>query len=459
MNRFALLSSSGLLLVSFAGCIPEKRVVWSHDGNTAAISTHKGLRFAAADGKLLDARLDCTAARAAWFPDNRRLAIALATEVEGWEQIAPIYSSQQVQDIEKAARAAKERVLAYDGDWNQFKLDADDVHSPGMNAAILFFLRDKLPEGLPEKLGGKWTDFRNANATIWSLQLFDFAADKLTPGKILRQSLDEMWMPAVSPRGEAIAYLAKGSEAQGDAVGLYVMSVRGGEPRLIHSNVAMGYDWSADGRSLVYLCGPSDCRNDSAVTLGSVSTIRVASEDGSLLPTFTKQEDHVGVLFSQLFSVRALRDGRLMFSSVEFSLPATNRDMPQRWTLFVLDPRTPASVLRALPRDFTEPMEMTSALFQLSPDEKRVLIPGLKGRVYLYDFAGGETRAIQTEDVNERAQIVPAWRNNDEFSFVRPVKSADGKDGGELTQWKAQAAQPLGNDWPEDAREGWLTPQ
>lgn len=459
MNRIALLGSSCLFLVSFTGCIPEKRVVWSHDGNTAAVSTHKGLRFAAADGKLLDARLDCTAARAAWFPDNRRLAIAYARAVEGWEQIAPIYSPQQIQDIEKAARAAKDRVLAYDGDWSQFKLDPDDGHSPGMNAAILFYLRDRFPEGLPEKLGDKWADFQKAKATIWSLQVFDFAADKLTPGKVLRQSLDEMWMPAVSPRGETIAYLAKGGHADGDAVGLYVISVRGGEPRLIHPSVAMGFDWSADGRSLVYLCGPTDGRNDSSVTLGSVSTIQVAAEDGSLLETFNKQEDHVGVLFSQLFNVRYLRDGRLMFSSVEFSLPATNRDMPQRWTLFVLDPRTPASVLRVLPRDFSEPMEMTSALFQLSPDEQRVLIPGSKGRLYLYDFASGETKTIQAEDVNERAQIVPVWRNNDEFAFVRPLKSADGKDGGELARWNADAVEPLSKDWPDEALDGWLTPQ
>ncbi|GJQ26898.1 MAG: hypothetical protein HBSAPP02_19300 [Phycisphaerae bacterium] len=459
MNRIALLRLSCLLFVSSVGCIPEKRVIWSHDGKTAAISTHKGLRLAAADGQLLGARLDCTAARAAWFPDNRRLAIAYAREVKGWEQIAPIYSPQKIQDIAKAAQAAKERVLAYDGDWSRFKLDPDGGHSPGMNAAILFYLRDRLPDGLPEKLGDKWADFREANATIWSLQLFDVDADQLTPGKLLRQSLDEMWMPAVSPRGEAIAYLAKGGEAQGDAVGLYVISVRGGEPRLIHPNVAMGYDWSADGRSLVYLCGPTDGRTDSAVTLGSVSTIEVAAENGSLLETFNKQEDHVGVLFSQLFNVRYLRDGRLMFSSVEFTLPATNRDMPQRWTLFVLDPRTPASVLRVLPRDFSEPMEMTSALFQLSPDETRVLIPGSKGRLYLYDFATGQTHAIQTEDVNERTQTVPAWRNNDEFTFVRPVKSADGKDGGQLTQWKAGATRPLDNDWPEEAREGWLAPQ
>lgn len=458
MNRqFALIAASLFLLPSSA-CIPEKRVVWSHDGNTAAISTNKGLRFADGDGKLLGARLDCTAARTSWFHDNRRLAVAYAQEVEGWEQIAPIYSPQQIQEIESAARSAKERVLAYDGDWNQFKLTPQDSHTPGMDAAILFYLRDKLREGLPEKLGDTWAAFREAHATIWTLQRFDFARDKLTPGKVLRRSLDEMWMPAVSPSGKAVAYLAKSASTHKDAVGLYVLSTEGGDARLIHANVAMGYDWSADGKSLVYLCGPADGGNESDVTLGSVSTIQVAGDDGALLATFNKQEDHVGILFSQLFNVRALCDGRLMFSSVEFSLPATNRDMPQRWTLFMLDPRTPASVLRVLPRDFNEPIEMTSALFQLSPDEQRVLIPGLKGRVYLYDFASGETKAVQSEDVVDRAQIVPYWRNNAEFTFVRPIKSADGKDGGELAHWKAEAPQPLGKDWPDETRDGWLAP-
>lgn len=448
-----------LALLAGAACIPEKRVVWSHDGKTAAISTNNGLRFADDDGKLLDARLDCSAARPAWYPDDRQLAIAFASQVQGWEQIAPIYAPQQIQEIEKAARAAKARVLAYDGDWNQFKLDAPESHTPGMDAAILFYLRDKLPDGLPEKLGDKWTDFREADATIWTLQTFEFAGQKLTPGKVLRRSLDEMWMPAVSPTGKAVAYLAKCAEAHKDAVGLFVASTDGGDSRLIHSNVAMGFDWNADGRNLVYLCGPADGGNESNVTLGSVSTIQVAAENGSLLPTFNKQEDHVGVLFSQLFNVRALRDGRLMFSSVEFSLPATNRDMPQRWTLFVLDPRTPASVLRVLPRDFNEPIEMTSALFQLSPDEQRVLIPGSKGRVYLYDFASGESKAIQTEEVVERAQIVPIWRNNAEFTFVRPYKSPEGKDGGELMLWKSDTAQPLGKTWPDETRDGWLSPE
>jgi len=459
MNRNLILITVSVTLLAGAACIPEKRVAWSHDGKTAAISTNKGLRFTDGDGKLLGARLDCSAARPAWYPDNRRLAIAFASQVAGWDQIAPIYSPQQIQEIEKAARAVKERVLAYNGDWSQFKLDTQESHTPGMDAAILFYLRDKLPDGLPEKLGDKWIDFREADATVWTLQVFDLEGEKLTPGKVLRRTLDEIWMPAVSPTGKAVAYLAKSAAAQKDAVGLFVASTNGGEPRLIHANVAMGFDWSADGRTLVYLCGPADGGNESNVTLGSVSTIQVAAEDGSLLPTFNKQEDHVGVLFSQLFNVRALRDGRLMFSSVEFSLPATNRDMPQRWTLFVLDPRTPASVLRVLPRDFSEPIEMTSALFQLAPDEKRVLIPGSKGRVYLFDFTSGESKAVQAEEVVDRAQIVPAWRNNTEFTFVRPYKSPEGKDGGELMHWKSDTAQPFGKAWPEETRDGWLSPE
>ena len=170
-------------------------------------------------------------------------------------------------------------------------------------------------------------------------------------------------------------------------------------------------------------------------------------------------EDRVGLIFSEVLGVRWMKNGRLLFSSVELCLPATTRDMPQQWSLFVLDPKMSASVNRVLGRDLVDPRSSEITLFELSPDETRVLLPGPNGQVTLYEFASGDSVAlVQNAFASEsKTRSLPSWRNNNEVCFVVPG-SAKGKPKkpAEVVIWKKGQRRNLSKNWPDDMKDGWL---
>jgi hypothetical protein len=229
---------------------------------------------------------------------------------------------------------------------------------------------------------------------------------------------------------------------------------------VVGETVAMDYDWSPDACSLAFVRGAvPNADKPSQLYLGSLTTVRVARPDGALLKEWEQQEDKVGMLFNNILSVRWLSDGRLMFSSAEVTLPATTHDMPQRWSLFVLDPRTPASVCRVVRRDFDQPLELSTPLFCLSPDEKCVLLPASGGRVIRYDFASGEAALLAgEEDAKSGIRSLPSWRSASEICFVRVTAAELGKETvAEVVLLKDGAPTSISGAWPEEMKDGWLT--
>ncbi len=452
-TRFITALLGAALLV---GCIPEKRIVWSPDGSRAAVATPNGLFFIDPDGKVLDPRLPGTPVQCDWFPDNRRLAVVHGTKAQGWAGVKPLFEEEQTRHIAQLAAALRTRVLAYEGNWDDFDVDPEGRVPPATEMAVLLYMRDNLADGLSEKLGDKWGDVMDIQPDIWHLQVFTLGSDGLKPGKLLLRSLGSITQPKVSPNGKVVAMLRPVADGKSDASALCVVAVEGGEPRSVADFVAIDYDWSPDSRWLayVYSTSPAPGGGDS-VQLGSLATIRVAAEDGTLMKEWGERNDRVGLLFNHVIGLRWLSDGRLLFSAVEAKLPATTHDMPQRWSLFLLDPRMPASLLRVLGRDFTESTDVSLPLFDVSPDEKRVLLLGEKNCPVLYDFAKGETRLLHVPTGQERdVNCLPVWRNNEAVSFVRPGPTQGAAS--EVVLWQDGDVKTLSENWPDEMKQDWL---
>jgi hypothetical protein len=447
------------LSVSFlTGCLPEKRIVWSPDGERAAVATPQGLYFIDAKGTVLPPRLPNTLARCDWFPDGKTLAVVHTQKVKRWNDIKGLFTPNEIDAITKHAEEARTLVLSYDGAWDDFDLDPQDHFSSGMEMATLLCMRDEHAKGVAEKLGEKWKELRDIDATIWVLQVFSISGDALAPGAILVRSLDEVRQPRVSPDAKSIAFIMSPPSSPKESVSLYVASANGSPPRIVADRVALDFSWSPDSRSLAYICCPAPRGEEKGmIQLGSLTTVNIADESGALLKEWTQRNDRVGILFNDVLGVRWLRDGRLLFSSVEVTLPATPRDMPQQWSLFVLDPRMPASVTRVLARDLEQPRDMALPLFELSPDESRVLLPGQKGRVSLYEFASGqETPIVAKDDAKGETRGLPSWRNNAEVTAVFPNPDEDPKGPAQVMLWSAGQSRPLSDTWPKEMKDGWL---
>lgn len=443
----------------FAGCIPEKRIVWSPDGRRAAVTSAAGLFIIDDQGKVLKPRLTGTAARCDWFADGRQLAVIHTKMAERWEDMAPIFSPAETDAIKKRAESLREQILAYEGDWDKFDLDPDKKLSIDVELGALIYMRDHHSEGLAEKVGKQWTDIQTMKNAIWTLQLFTLKDDALEPGAVLLRTLAELRQPCVDPKGRNIAFLRTGSDQGQDVVSLSVVSTEAGPARHVASNVAIDYDWSPDGRSLAFIQAAGvDDEDADQIQLGSLTTITVAGSDGKLLPEWSQREQRVGLLFNAALGVDWLKDGRLMFSSVEVKLPATSRDMPREWSLFMLDPRMPASVARVLGRDLDGSLDLTLPLFELSPDETRVLLPGPKGRLSLYEFASGETTQLVSQDDSEgKTRSIATWRGNDEVCYVNQLANGQDKPTPVVVLRKGKDERRLDADWPAEMKEGWLS--
>lgn len=456
MHRTIILAA---LTALAGGCLPEKRICWSPDGSRAAVATPTGLYLIDATGKALSPRLTGTPARCDWFPDGKRLAVVHTARAGKWSDAEPLFDKAGRDRIERHAKDAHERLLAYSGSLDDFKLDPHDELSPGDEGAVLLCLRDRHAEKLKEKLGDKWSDLEKLQATVWKLSVFTVDADAFKEQKALYRGLNEIHAPAVSPNGRNIAFLMNSSKREDNAISLFVVTAEGGEARQVAESVAVGYDWSPDSRSLVFIRGTTDAPpRDGSIDLGSLTTVVVCDEAGALLKEWAQRTDRVGVLFSPMLGARWLRDGRLIFSSVEVTLPATSRDMPQAWTMFVLDPRMPASVTRVLGRDFSEAVEPSLGLFETSPDEAQVLLPGPQGALSLYEFASGQTQSlVDVIDAKGKSLSLPCWRSAQEACFVGRQQGKDGKPSApEVWLWKAGKATCISADWPKEMREGWL---
>ncbi|HKQ49331.1 MAG TPA: hypothetical protein VJZ71_14770 [Phycisphaerae bacterium] len=462
MKSLATTASLCLTVSFLAGCLPEKRIVWSPDGRRAAVATPQGLYFIDADGKVLPPKLPNTPARCDWFPDGKQLAVVHTQKAKGWNEIKGLFTPQQIETLTKLAKGARTQLLAHDGAWDDFKLDfkldAHDQYSSGMQLATLLCMRDEHAEGVAEKLGDKWVELRELDATIWMLQFFTISADALAPGAVIIRSLDEIRQPRVAPDAKNIAFIMSPADFPVDTVSLHVVSAVGGPSRIVADRVAIDYSWSPDSRNLAYIHCPSPRGDEKGmIQLGSLTTVNIADESGALLKEWTQRQDRVGLLFNDVLGVRWLRDGRLIFSSVEVTLPATPRDMPQQWSLFVLDPRMPASVTRVLARDLGQPRDMALPLFELSPDESKVLLPGQKGRVSLYEFASGEeTPIVAKDDAKGETRALPSWRNNSEITAVFPNPENDPKGPAQIMLWKAGQSRPISDAWPKEMKDGWL---
>jgi len=452
-------------LAALAGCIPEKRVVWSPDGSRAAIIASDGLHLCAPDGVLSKLLLP-GARRVTWFPDSKRLLVLHTTKAKTWADVDKLLTPGQRDSVAASAKELRKQVLAFNGPWDKFKPRFTRPLTGGEQAAALIYLRDKLADGLAKHVGTTWKDFEKMELDVWNAQVFDVGADSIMAGKNLIVSIDELQSPSVASNAKLAAFARPRGAGDNPAYELVVIATDAApsDPVLVAAkNVALNYDWSPDSRSLAYIYTASYNEDDrAAIQLGALATIDVADSSGKLLAEPARQDDRAGLLFQQFLTVRWLKDGRLLFSSYETSLPATTRDMPQQWTLFAIDPRMSASALRVLPRDFDFQLQKELPWFDLSPDGRRVLLPGTAGHIATYDLTTAESHEIVADnDPDGDLRTLPVWRNNDEACVAVPPGSPMGTASRcEIILWKdPKQARMLSKNWPADATENWLTPK
>lgn len=450
-KRWLSISVAGVLV---AGCIPTRHVFWSPDGKWAAVVGADGLYRCDAGGAL-SPRLMEKVLVAAWFPDSKKLAVVRQTVAKTWREASAIVSADEKHRMMAAGEELRRDALAYEGEWDKFKPKAAEAFTGGELAAVLLFIRDERSAGLPEKLGARWEPFKSAEANVWSIRVIDGLSDAPGEGETLVRSLSSIWNLSVSSDGKAVAYVEEmPREGMGAGRLKVVASAGGGAAREVAQHVARNFDWSADGKSLAYVRASSPTLEDGSwvLRLGSVSRSTVRGADGSMLGEFSN-EDYAGLLFNEEFGAKCLKDGRIVFSTMEASLPCTAKDMPQRVGLFAVDPGKHATVVRLLPREAESRAPDALNYFEISPDEKRAALPGKNGGVSVLNLATGELTVVQEKDSEDKLRSLPMWRSNEELCLSVPSK--DGKRS-QIGLWTEKGLRVISEAWPDKVVAGVL---
>lgn len=456
MNRLTL-AVAVLLLASLVGCLPEEKVVWSPDGQRAAVIAPDGLYLCDGDGRL-SPRVAENVSAAAWLPDSKRLLAVRDTKspARTWTDAAALIDEDMTREVTAAAAALRKEILAYAAPPGEFKPKV--IEQMGMTQMLLaaMYLRDNQAEGLAEKLGTTWEDVKKLEMPVYSIEVGEASADAVALQPVAKV-LSAPGYLRISPDGQHVAYVTGALLLEGQYA-LMVLPLAGGRPRIVAGQVAAFADWSGDGRYLAFArtTGPAP-KEKGDLRLGTVSRTVVCDEKGGLLEKFPLPQDLAGLVFQETLRVRGLRDGRILFAAAPIQLPSTTADMPTKAALFAVDPERPATLIRMLPRNAEADVPQGVNYFELSPDQRHVLIPGPKG-VAVVTLATGEVVNALAEKEGDLT-LQPVWRSPSEVCFAVAKGSTFGSPNRpEVVLWSAGHWRVLSTAWPDAMVNGMLGP-
>jgi hypothetical protein len=461
MKRVVMHASVVAVLVALSGCFPEKRVAWSPDGRWATVKGgDNGLYLCDPTGRL-SKRLVENAGAVAWLPDSQHVVLSRSEPATSWNEVAAVLPADRKRELEALAPALRDELLNFSGDWDKFEAKSVAGLSGGEKLALFVHVREQFGPALRAKLGDKWADFEKLEAQVYTLQTAAVKPDMtLELGPPLARSLNEFDALRVAPSGKAVAY--RSAAVDGDsAKPLLVLALDGqATPQPVAERTSLFPDWSRDGRYLVY--ASSQTQGEKDLRLGTIARRQVADEAGKLLATFPEAEELAGIAYQDEVRVRCLRDGRVLFATLEVHLPCTSKDMPQRAGLFAVDPGHEPGVTRLTTREAESALPDALFLFEVSPDEQHISVPGGDGRVAVLTLATGDVWEVLGSSEVDHLRTEPSWRSADElcFAFVPGPEGAKERAAIALAKldWTNRKVErrSISDHWPEEVATEFL---
>ena len=418
------------------GCLPEKRVVWSRDGSRAMVRAGEDRLVLLEGPKLTPRDAGMPVLGMDWLPDANgapRAVLLKRHDFTTWESLKANLTPEETRKVLNAAKDLGEQFLAYQGPMDQFKLKDDSLLNDGVcGDAAMLCLHDTATPEVKAKFGSRWGELGEPKAHLAEVTVIDDVAKQANAGRVLDTFLvSGRVVVAADPTGRALALLLPRPELSlADTQPAYALAVcdltRPKSLTVIDERVGSYVAWSGDGKQLAYfryVGDPPKVRTaDNACRLGDLSVRDISWIDAEGKPAVQAGASRVaGVLFNSLAGLQYTADGNLVFAAVSMTLPATTEEMPQRWTLFRWDPRSPAPVSRMLDSETTEWFAKPSPmwLFAVSPSGRRVLLAGDKDskNLYLYDSKSGVRVVVEGIEWDEHG-VQPTWRNEDQFCAV-----------------------------------------
>jgi hypothetical protein len=445
--------SAGLLLLLLSGCL-EKHLVWSPDGGRAAVIAKDGLHFCDPEGKLTPLLLP-DVYQVAWLGDSQRLVVAQEQKVGDWTSIARALGPERVAKVAAEAESLWKQ-LETGGQWGILTMELGKKKD---QAVLKIFLRERYGDALRAKVNaGEWDELKSIQAEISKLVMARIVGEQIQAGTLLHEGLERINDLRAAPGDRAVAFTTDMALDNDKECRLLLARIDVAGAMTIAEHTGSYPDWTPDGRSLAYVQASGGAKDD--LRLGTLIRREVLDEKCQI-KIAEKPEELAGLLFGKSSRVRCLQDGRILFNSGEFNLPVAAKDANvERDKLFVWDPARQATLVRMVPRGTEENLPKNLTFFEVSPDEKQVLVGGYDGEVSVLTLATGDVQEWQKAgDYNLMG--APVWRNSEEITYARRNPTMDGKKPPRKAEIVLRKAVPgkgdqekvLSRDWSNDMLE------
>ncbi len=439
------------------GCHP-KHINWSPKGQWAAYCNDVGLFFINGQGEISKKMCEHVY-RAQWFPDGKRLAIEQFAKLTSWQEVENTISREYQEKYVQYAEGLLSVKDIQDWDEQTKKITDLDLLNKYDLRAVQLYIRDVGSSGFPKEVIKSWgssIEFR-----YQFLRIGTWDGKNFSIGEPLWSSPERIWDMRVSVKGRVVAFTSAypGFFEEGAVSSLWVVDVETQKVELLDKNTTLYPDWDASGATLFYV--RSMGRESSYSPLGTMLKRRLCDEDGRLLSDFSQVESLAGLVASEFTKIRCLSDGRIIFSSMEVTLPVIGKDIPELKQLFVLDPQHQSTIARLIPRSTQNQTHgYNFDCFEISPDETQISIPDDDGRVATLRIATGDFTVLQAQGT-EGIRTVPVWRYPNELCYIDEIEGGLTGSKKRKQMMLRQVAsddtwsQPrvISESWPEEARK------
>ena len=457
-----------LFLTAFilVGCRPEERFWWSPDGSQAVVAAGGRLYLTTADGEL-DAPLsdellfnNDLPRHISWLPDGTGFVLHRIQRLPDWKAARSALPPDEVAEIERRALAIPGLVkaaAAMSKDIDGIEPLLQVVSIPGkdlMTAAFYCSWQSHpttieadlraLPKGA-EILAGIREE--TAPFSIHEICLIKVQGNQTegAPKSIVR-SIRPVILPAVSPKAPVVAYCRILDD---DKTAALEVSTLDGQARLSVGSSSSGtFDWTSDGRSLVF----SAPVNEGETLLQSIRRSSVVQDSGALVAGDLETTDLAIGIAPTPPRVCALPDGRILFSSQPATLPAKSSGFDPAPRLYLIS--VDGVTVNAVP---TAPGDLPANLgfFVPSPDGKRVaVVESDTDAVAVIDLTTGKTDIVSPAHPKWECRTMPAWKSATELTFAGLESSAGNP---RWMSWSPNTGvRSIGKTWAPDATRDWL---
>jgi len=432
-RRLLSVAFASLLLLT-AGCDLHDFIHWAPDGQHAFVQGDNDTWLIDSSGAILGKATDARA----WLPDSQHVIADRTVEPTNWDEYAQLLGTDNVDRVTEAADRLVKVIRGYHGEWSNFtdsvsyKKWDEAERSHASVQSVTFYLRQTNPQAIVPVLKAMSPD-EQSKINDLTPEIHEIVIRNALPSKpptdqlLVRFPFSILWVGA-SPNGQMIAFTADTPERPS----LYVV------PRTLNARAILvdegvtEADWTTDGLNLVYgkTAVPTELLSQSA-QLGTITCRPVCGTNDQLLAEFPPAKDLAGVLFGgKITRVACLTDGRVLFAAFPVRLPAITADMPSQLTLFALPAGATQSIVSVvLPSDIDR-LPNRADCFALSPDKKKVAVPGNAGQVSILFLDSGKLVPMQADNVytntQDSDQLIPSWRTANEITLAVPVGDPTG---------------------------------